>query len=132
VSGQLHAPAALPPGRSPQYTFLDRRPGGPQNRSARRGEEKIFAPTSAVWPAANWYPGPEIKISALKKLNYFYNKCTQMPVSLRGPKWNVDMCDKSCIVLFCCFLLQSAHLQGELHGPLLLRRPWMKCEMPKY
>jgi hypothetical protein len=39
VSGQLHAPAALPPGKDPQYA-LDRRLGGPQSRSGRGGEEK--------------------------------------------------------------------------------------------
>jgi hypothetical protein len=36
VSGQLHAPAALPQGESPWYP-LDRRLGGPQSRC---GEEK--------------------------------------------------------------------------------------------
>jgi hypothetical protein len=41
VSGQLHAPAALPPGKSPWYP-LDRRLGGPQSRSGRGGEEKNF------------------------------------------------------------------------------------------
>jgi hypothetical protein len=40
VSGQLHAPAALPPGKNPWYPF-DRRLGGPQSRSGRGGEEKI-------------------------------------------------------------------------------------------
>jgi hypothetical protein len=37
VSGQLHAPAALPPGKSPRYPFY-RRLGGPQSRSGRYGE----------------------------------------------------------------------------------------------
>jgi hypothetical protein len=39
VSGQLHAPTALPQGKSPWYT-LDRRYRGPQSRSGRGGEEK--------------------------------------------------------------------------------------------
>jgi hypothetical protein len=39
VSGQLHIPAALPWGKVPQYQ-MDRRPGGPQSRSERCGEEK--------------------------------------------------------------------------------------------
>jgi hypothetical protein len=55
VSGQLHAPAALPPGKDPRYT-LDRRLGGPQSRSGCCGEEKHLAParnpTSAVHPYA--------------------------------------------------------------------------------
>jgi hypothetical protein len=40
VSGQLHAQAALPRGKIPQYP-LDRRMGGPHNHSGRRGKEKI-------------------------------------------------------------------------------------------
>jgi hypothetical protein len=44
VSGQLHAPAALPPGKSPRYPFY-RRLGGPQSRSGRYEEENIFDPT---------------------------------------------------------------------------------------
>jgi hypothetical protein len=40
VSGQLHAPAASPQGKSPSYQF-DRRLGGPQSRSGRGGEEEI-------------------------------------------------------------------------------------------
>jgi hypothetical protein len=34
----FHAPAALPPGKEPRYP-LDRRVGGPQDRSGRCGEE---------------------------------------------------------------------------------------------
>jgi hypothetical protein len=44
VSGQLHAPAALPPGKSPRYPFY-RRLDGPQSRSGRYGEVKNFDPT---------------------------------------------------------------------------------------
>jgi hypothetical protein len=36
LSGQLHAPVALPPRRYP----LDRRLGGPQSRSAHSGDEE--------------------------------------------------------------------------------------------
>jgi hypothetical protein len=39
VSGQLHAPAALPQGKSSWYP-LDRRLGGPQSQPGRGGEEK--------------------------------------------------------------------------------------------
>jgi hypothetical protein len=41
VSGQLQAPAALRPGKGPRYPFY-RRLGGPQSRSGRYGEVKIF------------------------------------------------------------------------------------------
>jgi hypothetical protein len=44
VSGELHAPAALPPGEEPRYP-LDRRLGGPQSRPGRHEEEKILDPT---------------------------------------------------------------------------------------
>jgi hypothetical protein len=38
-----------PRGKSPQYP-LDRRLGGPQSRSERRGEEKILDPTGVRTP----------------------------------------------------------------------------------
>jgi hypothetical protein len=44
VSGQLHAPAALPLEKAPQYP-LERRLGGPQNWYGCRGEEKVLDPT---------------------------------------------------------------------------------------
>jgi hypothetical protein len=49
VSGQLHAPPALPPGKGPRYPF-DRRLGGPQSRSGRFGEDKILDPTGIRTP----------------------------------------------------------------------------------
>jgi hypothetical protein len=49
VSGQLHAPAALPHGKSPWYP-LDRRLGGPQSRSGRGGEEKNSQPLPGIEP----------------------------------------------------------------------------------
>jgi hypothetical protein len=47
VCGQLHAPAALSPGKSPLYP-LDRRLGKSQSRSGRRGEEKMFRPRQGL------------------------------------------------------------------------------------
>jgi hypothetical protein len=49
VSGQLHAPAALPRERSLLYP-LNRRLGGPQSQSERRYEEKILDPTGPRTP----------------------------------------------------------------------------------
>jgi hypothetical protein len=49
VSGQLHAPAALPQGKSSWYA-LDRRLGGPQSRSGRGGEEKKFKLLPGIKP----------------------------------------------------------------------------------
>jgi hypothetical protein len=57
MSGQLHAPAALPPGKSPRYPFY-KRLGGPQDRSGRYGEVNIFDPTGTplvVQPLASRY-----------------------------------------------------------------------------
>jgi hypothetical protein len=42
VSGQIHVPATLPPGKEPLV------PIGPQSRSARGGEEKNSQPTSGI------------------------------------------------------------------------------------
>jgi hypothetical protein len=52
VSGQLHAPAALPPGKDPWYP-LGRRLGGTQSRSGRGDEEKNSQPLPAMQP---WIP----------------------------------------------------------------------------
>jgi hypothetical protein len=49
VSGQLHAPAALPPRKAAQYT-LDRRLSGLQTPSGRYGEVKILDPTGTRTP----------------------------------------------------------------------------------
>jgi hypothetical protein len=47
VSGQLHALAALPPGKEPPYP-LDRRLVGPQSRCGRCGEGKNLLPLSGI------------------------------------------------------------------------------------
>jgi hypothetical protein len=53
VSGQLHAPAALPPGNHPRYP-LERRLGGPQSRSGRCGEENNLALSGIEpWPSSS-------------------------------------------------------------------------------
>jgi hypothetical protein len=49
VSGQLHTPAALLPGKEPRYP-LDRRQGGSQNRSGCGGEEKYSHPRRELNP----------------------------------------------------------------------------------
>jgi hypothetical protein len=50
VSGQLHSPAALPPGKEPLVYPLDRRLGGPQSRSGRGVEEKNSQPPPEIEP----------------------------------------------------------------------------------
>jgi len=49
MNGQLHAPAALTPGKLPPYP-LDRRLGGPQSRSGHGGEEKNSQPPPRMSP----------------------------------------------------------------------------------
>jgi hypothetical protein len=78
VSGQLHAPAALPRGKSPPYP-LDRRVGGPNDRSGRHGEVKILAPTGTrtsdplvFQPVASHYTDyaiPAFTVIKLVKIN---------------------------------------------------------------
>jgi hypothetical protein len=48
VSGQLHAPTALPPGWAP--LTLDRRLGGPQSLSGRGVKEKESQPLLGIEP----------------------------------------------------------------------------------
>jgi hypothetical protein len=56
VSGQLHAPAALPREKSPWYP-LDRRLGGPQSRTGCGGEEKNSQPPPGdVLHLLSYYP----------------------------------------------------------------------------
>jgi hypothetical protein len=50
ASGQLHAPAALPPGEQFPY-ILDRKLGGLQSQSGRCGLEKNPLPLSGLKPA---------------------------------------------------------------------------------
>jgi hypothetical protein len=66
VSGQLHAPAALPQGKSPCYS-LYRRLGGPESRSGRGGEEE-----SSQSPPGIEHQNPDrpARSPALHRLNY--------------------------------------------------------------
>jgi hypothetical protein len=49
VSGQPHAPTALPPVKEPLVP-LDRRLGGPQSCCGRGGEEKKSQPPPGIEP----------------------------------------------------------------------------------
>jgi hypothetical protein len=49
VRSQLHAPAALPPGKEPQYP-LDRRLGGRQSRSGHCGVHKTLLLLQGIEP----------------------------------------------------------------------------------
>jgi hypothetical protein len=83
VSGQLHAPASLSLGKSPRYPFY-RRLGGPQRRSGRYGEVKIFYPIGTRTPAP---PGRPARSQSLYRLSYPGSKKI-----LIGSKQNIDSC----------------------------------------
>jgi hypothetical protein len=83
-SGQLHAPAALPPGKSRKYP-LDRMLCGPQNRSGRGDEKNIPAtPGNRIPVVQHTHTGTracycvnQIEISFVlenQKINTFRNK----------------------------------------------------------
>jgi hypothetical protein len=55
VSGQPHAPAALPRGKNPRYPF-HRKLGGPQRRFERGGREKKFQSLPGIEPSS---PSPK-------------------------------------------------------------------------
>jgi hypothetical protein len=71
--GQLHAPAALPRGKSPRYP-LDRRLGGAQSQSGRFGEEKNLDPIGKVTS------------SITQKLQSFINRCLRRIINVRWPE----------------------------------------------
>jgi hypothetical protein len=66
VSGQLHSPAALPPGICPPYPGLGWL-GGPQSQSGQYGEVKIFYPTRIRTPAPTGRPA---RSQSLNRLRY--------------------------------------------------------------
>jgi hypothetical protein len=62
VSGELHAPAGLPPGKRPRYALV-KRLDGPQRRSGRCGEEKNLLLLPGIEP--QFICRPDCSIDAL-------------------------------------------------------------------
>jgi hypothetical protein len=90
VSGQLHAPAALPPGKKPQYP-LDRWLGGPQSRSGNMEKWKFLPlPGPELRP-----PGRPARSHSLYRLRY-PGSCMDCPVAfifsyiLWGSSWGAS------------------------------------------
>jgi hypothetical protein len=106
VSGQLHVPAALPPGRSPRYP-LDRRLGGLQNRSGCCGIEKNPLPLPGIEPRTCRYT--------------YWASLAKFVVN--GRKWVRDV-----IVAFICeFLIFYQH--SEIIWSVFIERNILKaCE----
>jgi hypothetical protein len=68
LSGQLHAPAALPPGKEPPLQYpLYRKLGGPQSWSGHGVEEK------------NSQPSPEIEYPLLQSVVNHYTTDWSIP-----------------------------------------------------
>jgi hypothetical protein len=91
VSGQLHAPAALTPGKSPCYPFY-RRLGEPQSRSGRYGEVKIFYPIGTRTPAPA--PGRPACSQSLYQLRYPGSSCDEDMLEIGSDfskfRWNLS------------------------------------------
>jgi hypothetical protein len=60
VSGQLHAPEALLPGKEPPAIHWIGGMGGPQSRSGCGGEEKNSQPLPGLEPPIIWLVPPPI------------------------------------------------------------------------
>jgi hypothetical protein len=69
ISGQLHAPAALPQEKSP-WDPLGRRLGGPQSQSGRGGEEKYSQPLPGLEPPT-FQPVVQRHITELFRLLFY-------------------------------------------------------------
>jgi hypothetical protein len=83
VGGQLHAPAALPSGRSPRYQ-VDRRLGGPQSRSGRGDGEKknpVIAPVGK-WTTVVQTPHHDRQLSQYESL--MFRKFMTIAVQVQG------------------------------------------------
>jgi hypothetical protein len=78
-SGQLYAPAALPPGKEPRYP-LDRRLGGPQSRSGHGGEEKNSQLPPGIEPCNPGRPAP-ILVAIPTTDNEYNNMCIKLSSS---------------------------------------------------
>jgi hypothetical protein len=76
VSGQVHAPAALPQGKSPWYP-LDRSLGGPQSRHGCDGEEKNSQSLQGLEPPI------------IQPVAQCYT--TELPLNLFSAYWNEKM-----------------------------------------
>jgi hypothetical protein len=105
MSGQLHAPAALPPEKEPPYA-LDRRLGGPQNRCGRHGEDKnparVGNQISAAQPVAHHSPtapsqlprlngvGMRIRTTSRKSISIFEHHFNSMVAAHRLTRKNME------------------------------------------
>jgi hypothetical protein len=99
VSRQLHTQAALPPGKDPYPRYpLDRRSGGPQSRSGRRGKKKFLTlpelelrplgrPVSSQSVYRLRYPGSENYSKKMTNSSYYCLYTEAKNLLGRGTLW---------------------------------------------
>jgi hypothetical protein len=128
MSGQLHAPGALPRGKSPRYP-LERRTSVPQNRSGGRGEnswpyQHSNTDPSVVQPVASRYTDCAIP-AAFSLINFVYYldeiKASKfvIPVS-----WSTNVTKRSA---HACWIWHSEELHGIYRSsPVVMV---VKCRM---
>jgi hypothetical protein len=123
VNGQLHAPAALAPGKEPLVP-LDRRLGGPQSRYERGGEEKNSQPPPGIEP---YNPDLPARSPALYGLSYHGSQATQrlQKLFLRLKTPNVWQGKKGALAEK-PVLIESLQQKSKLYCSVIQSRPQSK------
>jgi hypothetical protein len=85
VSDQLYYPAALPPGKRCRYQ-LDRKLGGPQNRSGQGAEEKNSQP-----PPGNESPTNDRPARSQSLYRLSYHGVVKVKIGACSPRYNKCM-----------------------------------------
>jgi hypothetical protein len=75
VSGQLRAPAALPPQKEPPDTHSDRMVGGPQSQSGHGVEEKNSRPPAGMGTQSSNHPASSQLLNQLSYPRYYIGVC---------------------------------------------------------
>jgi hypothetical protein len=85
MSGQVHAPAALPPGKSPKYPLYTRL-GGTKSRSVGHAEDKTLLALSGIElrPLGRSAHSLVVTVNELSSMTKYkreiYRLCENMPV----------------------------------------------------
>ena len=97
LSGQFHASAALPPGKTPPPRYLlCRRLGGPQSRSGRYGQDKNLSTLPGLELQFLHHPAPNLVtiLTELSRIRWsrifpvFYGTQSLVCLSERIPLWS--------------------------------------------
>jgi hypothetical protein len=114
VSGQLHAPAALPSGKSPRYPFY-RRLGGPQSRSGPYRDSN--SDPAVVQPVASHYTDNAIPAVTLQNHVRCFILRKKHYIKLLTPQQKAFSCSKEDWLWFVEFLSRALieHLTDISH-----------------